>query len=60
MPPTDLFDTPMRITTVHGAVIAAAPQGAGVVAMTPQAALATAELLAAAARLALANEASEI
>ena len=56
MAPLDAYPEPLQVTPIRGAVIVAHPQGAGIIAITPEAARASAERLAEAARLAASDE----
>ncbi len=52
----DAYPEPLQVTSIRGAVIVAHPQGAGIIAITPEAARASAERLSEAARLAASDE----
>jgi hypothetical protein len=49
---SDAYDEPLTVMPIRGAVIVSAPKGGGIAAITPEAALASAQRLIDAARLA--------
>ena len=51
--PSDAYDEPLTVTPVRGAVVVGVPRGSGLAVITPEAALASAQLLTDAAKLAL-------
>ena len=53
---SDAYPDPLEVTALRGAVLVSDPRGASIVAITPDAALGTAERLIAAARRALSEE----